>query len=318
MLRLSSMKRTWIKYFNPVGVIALATCLMGASVVDRLVAVVNKEPITLWDLERFRTFTGLQIELSGHAEKEAISSDTQALLESLIEETLLNQQAQKEKIEVRPEEIQQAIHPLLEQKGWKTEDLQKLLESEGFTWEEYRQSVERQIARYRLISSHLRGEIHMDETDLQEYYRTHKKKFSKGEKWRLQQILLKDEKEGEKKAQSIYEEISQGKDFAEMAQRYSIGPGHETGGDLGLVRGEDLLPELREKVEQLKIGEMSKPFRTSAGIQIVRLVDQTPNEPPPFLDVKQEIEEQMFQEKSQQAMERYIDSLKATATIERR
>ncbi|MBI4208609.1 MAG: peptidyl-prolyl cis-trans isomerase [Deltaproteobacteria bacterium] len=312
------MKRIWMKFCSLAGILWISNLAWGAPIVDRVVAVVNKEPITLWNLERSKLFTELQRELSGYSEMEAVSSDPQILLESLIEEILLNQQAQTEKIEIRSEEIEQAMNQLLEQKEWKREDLQKLLDSKGFSEEEYRHSVEKQIARYRLVSSHVRAEVQVDETDLQEYYRIHKKEFSKGEKWHLQQILLKDEKEGWPQAQSIHREISQGKDFAELAQQYSIGPGREAGGDLGWVRGEDLLPELREKVEGLRPGEISKPFRTSAGIHIVRLIQRVPDEPIPFPEVKRKIQEQLFQEKSQQAMERYIDSLKATATIERR
>jgi parvulin-like peptidyl-prolyl isomerase len=313
------MKRIWIKFFSSLaGILLILNLAWGDSIVDRVVAIVNKQPITLWDLERSKAFAELQMELSGHSEGGAVSSDPQTLLESLIEETLLNQQSQTEKIEIHSEEVEQAINQLLEQKGSKREDFQKLLDSKGFTVEEYHRSVERQVARYRLVSSHVREEVQMDEANLQEYYRIHKKEFSKGEKWHLQQILVKDEKEGGAQAQSIYQELSQGKDFAQLAQQYSIGPGRETGGDLGLVRGEDLLPELREKVEGLRPGEISKPFRTSAGIHIVRLVNRVPDEPIPFPEVKRKIQEQLFQEKSQQAMERYIDSLKATATIERR
>lgn len=314
MRRSLSMRKISKSFYN-IGSIALLTLapLWGQEIVDRVVAVVNKEAITLYDIEKAKAFVHLQAELTDPESVRSLPTNFPEILESLIEETLLNQEAEKEGIDADSKEVDQAIDHILQQQGWDIDELIKTLKLRGLTLRDYRDAIAQQIVRFRLISKRVRSEIQIDESDLQNYYRSHKREFSLGEKWHLQQILVGDMESAER----VLQRLDEGANFSDLARGYSIGPAKESGGDLGLLKKSDLLPELARAVEGLKPGEVSEPVQTSAGVHILRLVDHIEDDFIPFSEVKRRIQERLFQEESGKILKRYLQSLKESAIIER-
>lgn len=89
-------------------------------------------------------------------------------------------------------------------------------------------------------------------------------------KVRASHILVKTEEEANK----LYEEISNGADFAEMAQEHSLCPSKRDGGDLKYFGKGMMVKPFEDAAFSLEIGELSKPVETQFGWHLIKLTDK--------------------------------------------
>ena len=84
--------------------------------------------------------------------------------------------------------------------------------------------------------------------------------------FKARHILVEQEFE----AQDIIKHIEEGKDFAEMAAKFSKCPsGRSSGGDLGVFSSGQMVPAFEEAVQALEIGKISSPVKTQFGYHII-------------------------------------------------
>ncbi len=84
---------------------------------------------------------------------------------------------------------------------------------------------------------------------------------------RASHILVSNERD----ALRIIDEIKKGKDFAEMAKRYSSCPSGKSGGDLGFFGKGQMVKEFEDAAFSLKDGELSRPLKTQFGYHIIKV-----------------------------------------------
>ncbi|TXH03918.1 MAG: hypothetical protein E6R07_10940 [Nevskiaceae bacterium] len=76
-------------------------------------------------------------------------------------------------------------------------------------------------------------------------------------------------------ARDLYDRIRKGADFAELAKQYSDDPGSKNaGGDLGFQPPGVFVPEFQIRLDQLKPGEISPPFRSKFGWHIASVIER--------------------------------------------
>ncbi|MFH1997394.1 MAG: peptidylprolyl isomerase, partial [Patescibacteria group bacterium] len=97
-----------------------------------------------------------------------------------------------------------------------------------------------------------------------------------------QKIIIFDKeinKEQIKKAESILEELKQGVDFAELANKYSEDPGNypKNGGDLGWIAKGQMVPEFEKAAFALEQGKLSEIIITKFGFHIIKLEEKQSN-----------------------------------------
>ncbi|WP_150128046.1 peptidylprolyl isomerase SurA [Pseudomonas frederiksbergensis] len=84
---------------------------------------------------------------------------------------------------------------------------------------------------------------------------------------------IRSEEETKRLAQKLYERISAGEDFAELAKSYSEDPGSAlNGGDLNWIDPNALVPEFREVMAKTQQGQLSKPFKTQYGWHVLEVL----------------------------------------------
>jgi parvulin-like peptidyl-prolyl isomerase len=127
-----------------------------------------------------------------------------------------------------------------------------------------------------------------------------------------------DEKTTEAEARAAIEgvadELAQGADFAEVADRNSDCPGR--GGDLGFFARGQMVPEFDDVVFALAPGDVSGIFRTPFGYHIARVIAHRAAGIAKFDVVREQISEILYAEKRQRVIDRFIDQLRAKASIE--
>jgi parvulin-like peptidyl-prolyl isomerase len=107
--------------------------------------------------------------------------------------------------------------------------------------------------------------------------------------------------------QGLYFELQQGGDFAELARRYSAGPGAAEGGELGWFERGQMVDTLEKVAFRLPAGSIGMPIRSPAGYQLLKVEDREGSIQLPFDAVADEIRQQLYLRETE---ERYDDWLR--------
>ncbi len=103
-----------------------------------------------------------------------------------------------------------------------------------------------------------------------------------------QQADAQTQSKVKQRADSIYNAILAGADFAEMARKYSEDPGSaQRGGSIGQISRGQTLKEFEDATFALKDGEMSKPVLSSVGYHIIKMIKHA--DFPPFDSLREDI-----------------------------
>jgi len=113
----------------------------------------------------------------------------------------------------------------------------------------------------------------------------------------------------------ILREIERGKEFSELARRYSLRKwSAERGGDVGYVTKGDL-GELAEKIFKLKPRAIGGPYQRDQYFSIVQVVDVKPALPKTFDEAKAEIAENLLPAYRQRELQKQLQKLRQPLTI---
>ncbi|WP_028225044.1 peptidylprolyl isomerase [Paraburkholderia ferrariae] len=118
-----------------------------------------------------------------------------------------------------------------------------------------------------------------------------------GNEYHLHHILVDNEQE----AKDLIAKIKAGASFEDIAKQYSKDPGSaKNGGDLDWSDPKAYVPEFANAATHLQKGQMTDtPVHTQFGWHIIRVDDIRPVTPPPLDQVRQQIVQQIQQEKLQ-------------------
>ena len=262
-----------------------------AEVVDRIIAYVNDDIITLSELnERTNAFVAARRQNPFLREEEqSLENIRHNMLDLLINERLAAQEISRLKISVSDEEMAEAIGTILRENRLTQETLEAKLRQDGKTIEDLREQIKAGLEQKKLVNREVSSKTVITDEMIQAYYEDHIEEFQRKERWRIQDIYLpftptdtpEERTYLRKVAKQILERLRTEDDFTSLAKRYSQGPGAEAGGDLGFFSKGELEPVLEAAIEALKPGEVSPDIETTRGIHIIKLteVDKTPAKP---------------------------------------
>jgi len=296
--------------------------LSAAEVCNRVVAVVNNDVITLYELNnRMKEMTGVTAE-ELKLKNEAMYLDARGkILEILIDEKIAQAKIKELRIQVPDRQVDNYIEKVKQDNQLTQEDLVAGLEKEGLSYEKYRERIRRDIERAQLIEYEVRSKIIIREESIQKYYDEHKETFGVAEKVHLAGIFLvrknlKSEEEMRalyKKAQEISAKLKEGADFSQMAATYSEGPGAKEGGDLGQFTVSHLEPGLKSVVEALPEGGISDPLVRPNGIQIIKILHKQTGKIRSLEEMRNAIYGILYQEEVNRRYQAWIKELRESA-----
>lgn len=318
------MRRTviFIFFLLFVGGSALFQGKAAGEIYNRVVAIVNADVVTLYELNtRMTELTGMPPDALRRKSESQYLEMRRKVLESLIEEKIALEKIKEMKIDVSSRELDAAIERVKEENDFTQEDLVAALKEQGQSYEEYRKRLKQELERRRLINYEVKSKIIITEEEVKAYYDEHRGKFSTKGKVRLAMIFLKQENPGDgketralkEKANRIIQKIKSGEDFAALAKRFSAGPGAAEGGDLGVFKISELNPEMAASIKDLSSGEVSAPIIGSSGIQIIKVVEKDEGGEKTFEQVQNVIRSTLYREKLDQAYSEWIKELREKA-----
>lgn len=283
---------------------------------DRVVAVVDKEVITWSELYRAMEFeSGLDFRNVNEADKKKFFKDNEAkFLETLIDRRLQLQAAKKLDISASNEEIKEAIEGIKKKYNLSEKDFNESLKAEGMSIDEYKKRLSEQIILSKVVNQQVRSKIIVSEEEINEYLSK-----NKGSSYKIRQILIKKTKDRDKdsmmaKAQEALSRIRAGEDFSAVAFSLSEDPSAKTGGDLGIIKKELLSREFLDVLSRMNTGDVSEPFWTDKGLHIIKLDERV--EAKTQDEMKEMARRKLFENKFNEAYRGWIRSLRERAFIE--
>jgi len=290
----------------------------GAEVIDRVVAIINDDIITLSELNAATALATDGIDEADGKDAESTTGLKKDVLESLVERRLVKQAADRAGIDVSEIEIDNAVEEVSKQNKMTHEALLVALANSGLTYKEYREQLREQIREVKFVNNQFRSRISIQPEEVEDYYRQNIEEFYGPPTYRIRMILVKanDSEAEELKLKTIYEEVRGGEDFGELARQYSNGPNASTGGDLGYLGSGEMDPAIEEAVKGLEPGQTSEAIKKPEGTYIIQLVDKRDEEPLPLKEVEGRIFEKLFNRAMEERFKTWLEGVKKFAHIE--
>ncbi len=225
----------------------------------------------------------------------------QVVLNNLITEEVMLQNAEKEKITVKNEEVNEAISQFTASVGGE-EKLKEFLEKNNM-----KEDFLKQRMRTEMIIDKYKDKFFasiISDADVKKQYEENKDLYTT---IRASHILVKTEDE----AKDILKRIKSGESFEDLT-KLSTEPGAEARkGDLGYFTKGKMVPEFEKAAFALKPGEISDVIKTDFGYHIIKLTDRKDT----FEQVKDNVLKDL-QNKESAKFDKKIKELKDNAKIE--
>lgn len=297
---------------------------VSGEICNRVVAIVNDEVVTLYELDTMiQLLTGTPSKQLKNKSEEIYIKTRQKVLDDLVDQKIVLEKIKELKIEVTAKEVDQAIERVKADNQFTQEDLIAELKEQGNNYESYRKSIKEELERIQLINYEVKSKIILREEEIEEYYNTHRDEFTSEGRVRLALIFLKQEDPADKnearalyqKAQDILSMIKGGKNFANLARKLSNGPGASEGGDLGVFKMAELNPEMAEIIKDLSAGEVSKPIIRPSGIKIIKVEEKDGGGEKSLEQVRNAIQTILYRKELDKKYSAWIKELRKKAYI---
>ena len=306
------MKTTLCIAFFVLSLVMPALC--AGEVMDRIIAIVNDDIITLKEAEKH-----VRVEKEGRfvsINEYLTNLRLQEKIDVLIDDVLIRQQAKKFKIDVSDKEVEGIIDNIKKQYLIDDAELKEKLKEDNISYDDFIAGLRSNVVKGRLLARVISPEVNVTEKDLRQYYDKHKDEFV-DEEYRLQQIFVSGQRDGQKRVTEAYNLLQEGKSFESVAKDYSDDTkSASAGGDIGYVKKVDLIPQLRAAVVFLTPGVYSSIITTPYGFHILKLVEKKKGETLTFEMARDSIHEKIVQAESEKRYKDYVGKLRKGSYIE--
>lgn len=247
----------------------------------------------------------------------------QNIINRLIEEELIQQEAERQGITVTEEELNQEFEKY--KARFKTEEqFQNYLKHGKTSVEEIKDRLKKSAILNKLLTK--LGKLTVTEEDIRQAYESGIKAYTEPEQVHAQHILIKvaenapqaEVEAAKKRVAEAMKRLKKGEDFGKVAEEMSDDPGSKSkGGDLGFFRRGVMVPKFEEVAFSLKPGEMTKePVRTQFGFHIIKVLERKEERVKPLEEVREQIETSLRNRNLFKARRELVEQLRKDAKIE--
>lgn len=284
-----------------------------APAVDRVVASVDGDPITMREVKDFASQHGEPIDTDDFASSETAKTAVKAL----IGEKLLEQEVKKYDEKVDEDQVDKYINQLRLDRHMTDAQFREQLQASGISYDDLRKRARLDLEKALMIEQEVRAKIDVPDANVKAYYDSHKADFTiTKERLKLAQIMIALPKNptpaqvaaAQKKATAVRARVAKGADFGDLARIYSDDDSKSNGGELGWFAPVDVNDDILAGVKPLKPGEVSAPVRTNHGIHLVKLEEHEVPGVVPLNEVKAQIRSQLVDEQSATQLKKWVES----------
>lgn len=310
-------------------VVAVASLAGGAAqarVVEKIAAVVGENVILASEVEEKAGPLMGDITRIPDPDKRAARATAlrHEVLDRLIDDELILQQATDLKLSVSSDQIDASIEEIKKQNNIDDDQLREALRGQGMSMAQYRSDLKRQLLRFRVLNIAVGSRVNVSDEEVKAYYDRHMKDMANVQVRASHVfIAIPDGADmaavAEKRAvaEKVLERARKGEDFAKIARETSDDAATRAeGGDLGYF-GKDMLPKaIEEMVFAMKPGEIRGPVRADRGFHVIKLVDRKTKDPKPLDEVKDDIRMQLRQKDMERQTKIYLAELRKKTLVD--
>ncbi|MCG8567322.1 MAG: peptidyl-prolyl cis-trans isomerase [Desulfobacterales bacterium] len=292
----------------------MAVAPVSAEVVDRIVAIVNQDIVTLAQLNQATAPYRKKIEASEQSDeqKKATLADMESkVLQQLIEQTLTQQEAEKFNIKVLDADVDDAIENVKATNGLDQNSLINALESEGIKYDDYRKKIRQDILQSMLISRAVRSKVIVTEGEIKAYYDDNLPQFQGVQKHKLCNILMDDAVAMD----DVKDKLAKGADFKAVAKEFSMASNAGDGGELGVFDINNFSDVIKDAVQGLKKGDVSEIIPTGQGFQLIYVEDILMVDGKDLEQAQDQIRSVLYKKQVEEKFKQWITSLKENAHV---
>lgn len=294
----------------------------GQALIDRVVAVVNEDVITMSELQEAVIL--YQRETKGSALADGDLEELQRkVLARMVDHRLQVQEARREKVEVTEDDVRTVVDDFVRRNGGDRVQIEAQLRQQGLTWEGLRRELRDQLLAQRIRSRRVSRRASVPEAEVDAYMAENRAKLEAGLKYHARHIAVIAEPPDQPAAwertkaeiDSIVTRLRSGGDFAALARERSKDASAAAGGDLGwLARGE-LEPLFEEPLSKLAKGDVTEPIRSASGYHIFQLENREELTPQMLSEARQQARDLLLQRKAQERLDEWLEGLRRRALI---
>lgn len=315
--------------------VAVLAALSPASVsaaretVDRVVAVIEDEIITLRELEaKAQPFLAQQGETQDPNVREARYHQVlKQVLDIEIGEKIVGREIEhnKDKLGVAEKDVDRAVEEVLKMNHLTRDQLQTALYGQGMTWSEYREKLRQQIERARLIQFRVQGKVQIKDADARRRCLERQRSGAQAIEVCASHVLIGIPPEAtdaeiddlHARASKLQAELQAGADFAAYALKYSADKAAPDG-KLGCFHHGEMVDAFDQMAFSMKIGDISPVVRTEFGFHIIKVTDRRQSSTQGCDDpsLMEPFRNELYQEEMQRQMNTWVEELRKKAFVE--
>lgn len=301
------MKKTFLLLI----ISSLITTIVHAApvLVDGIIAIVNNAIVLNSDVtERLSANPSYQ-----SLDQQEKMNVWKKIRDTIIDELLVDQEAENQGIEVSETEIDRQMQTFLQQNNFTSTQLNQLLNQQGKTLLSFREDFSKRIRISRFIGQTIRPKVKISDDDINyQLVQQAGNKLLEFVQFHLRHIYNRDQTA----ISNAYRALQKGLKFEDAAKTFSEDQlSRSKGGDLGTVAKADLDIKLRQAVIDLKPGQYSKPIATEKGFHILQLVKINTIAHPQLEQIKQSISQKLTEEETQKQYKMWLANKRKTTSI---
>lgn len=276
---------------------------------DKIIAIVNKDVITQKDLNDFINFTRLQLlgEYKGEKLESKIQSIKLDLIDKLIEDRIILQEAKKNNIRIDENRIKAKIEDI--KKGYASEkEFQTVLYKQGLVQADIESKIRDQLLMYTIIEIKIKSKITVNPGEVTDFYQQNTAKFKLPEQREFESLAMGTDDEG--LVREILDNLKSGQEFSDVAKKYSLVINKMQGAQDGQLR-----KDIEDKIFKLRVGEISDPVRIEEQYYIFKLDNISSPRQQTLPETQDSIYTFIFNQKMEEALSSWLSELKKQSYI---
>ncbi|MFH0763234.1 MAG: peptidyl-prolyl cis-trans isomerase [Candidatus Omnitrophota bacterium] len=276
---------------------------------DKIIAIVNNEIITQKDLGDFVNFTRMQYakdyDYKGEELTKKIEELKPELLNKLIEDALILQEARKNNLNIDDSRVRGRIEEIKREYGSDAR-FQSALKAQGLVQADVESRLRNQLLTYNIIQLKVKSKVIVRPEEVTDFYNRNADEFSSPEERQLLAITLTDAG----LAKTFAYHFKAGQKLEDLAARYPINVSK-----LNATREENLKKEIEKVVFSLGIGEISDPLDIDGKFYIFKLEHMIPARKLSLKEAQDKINAYLFEIKMQEAFDKWLKEIKEQSYI---
>lgn len=284
-------------------------------VVTKIVAVVNGEMVTLYDIQAGANaeLTRMGIGPSDPRYARSMPEMMKRVLNNKINDMLLRQEATRLKVQVTDQEVDNELRKFIQRSQLSREEFEKELSAKGETIDMVKDKIRDNIMTQRIISFMISRKVVVTRDEIAKHYEDNKDRYVKGKFVDVSLLVFPPQADAEK----IAADIKSGKlKFADAVAKYSVGPTPDKGGNIGNLPWDEMALDWKQVLGSMSPGEVSRIFEIRKLKSLLKLNAVTPGNEMTLDEATPQIEDELRGPLLNARFEEYVTQLRNRSVID--